>query len=303
MDKDEFYEEFFIEEEEEEEEEYEETPNSRNQQSAMADTFGYDSPEESGEEEESESEEGGESDEEPSGEEEESGEGEEGVSDELDDILGKHEQPEVTSDEEEEEEDDETEGDEEEEEDTEEPEGDEYEPMSLDLDEEEFEEITSSPEQFSNFMKDVREDALEQARQEFTEELDKRASEIEEEVLRNIPEVVNKSQTRAQRVNSAKDQFFNDYPQLENKMGYVQNMTAVVSNEHPDWGAEKVLNEVGRRAERDLEISKRAKKREQERQNSDNDDPKFAGAGGRTQPSSGGDNRNKQQKIMDETFG
>lgn len=267
------------------------------QEKAMAETFGYD---------EGEQESGGDEDEKPSGEQQQEEEEDEGgeqeeQEDALDEILGKHEEGSGEEEEEETEDDEPEGGDDEEEQEENEEEEDDYEPADLNLDEEEFEEITSDPEKFSNYIDDVREDAVNQARQEFQKELDERSAQIEENILQNIPEVVEKSQNRVQKVSTTKDKFFNNYPQLEKKKGYVRNMTALVSNEKPEWNAEQVLEEVGKRAERDLDIAKNAEEREKERKNTDQ--PKFAGAGGRQSPGGGSDGRSKQEKLMDDTFG
>lgn len=286
-------------EEEEERIEKEAGANTEKQKKAMGQTFGYDDePDEEEEEkptgeeeeqEETEQPEGEEEEEQPeSGEEEEESE-EEG--DDLDDFLADLEEDDTEEEESDEPDEEEEESGEEEEQE------DEYEPLDIDLDEEEYEEITSNPEKFSDFIKDVREDAVKQAEKVFEKKLDERSAQIEEQILKNIPEVIDKTHNRTQKVASVRDQFFSTYPQLEEKKGYVKNMTSAVSNEHPDWGAKKVLQEVGKRAKRDLDITEQAQEREQER-----DNPKFAGAGGRQSPSDSKDGRSKQQKLMDETF-
>ncbi len=171
---------------------------------------------------------------------------------------------------------------------------------AYDLTEEEYEEITSSPEKFAEFAtqlrKEAQADALKQVRAEFKQEL----ANAKEEILRNIPEVVQKSAKRAQSVQQLRDNFFEENPALKQKLPYVRDMTATVATQNPDWSAQQVLGEVANRAYRDLDLSKQAKEREQERKTND---PKFAGAGGRRSPSGEKDTRTKQEKILDQTFG
>lgn len=212
---------------------------------------------------------------------------EEQVSSELDEILSGHS------------EDVEVETGEEETEEIEEEETGEYEPLDLDISNEDFEEITTNPERFQEFISQVRQDAVEQARNEFQTQLQEQTAQLREEILSNIPQVIEKTTQRAQSVNQIRKQFFENNPELKNKMGYVRDMTNTVSHQNPDWSAKQVLDEVARRAQRDLNISEQAEERERQR----NSGPKFAGAGGRRKPGGNADNRGKQQKLMDDTFG
>lgn len=241
--------------------------------------------------EEEEQQEAGEqtTEEEESAEEQEQEESEESdVSSELDEILSDHsEEPEIETGEEEE---------------TEEPgeeETSEYEAMDLEIDNDRFEEITTDPESFQEFITEVREDAVKQARAEFQDELQKQTAQLREEILTNIPEVVQKTAQRAQSVNQVRQQFFENNPELKNKMGYVRDMTNTVSHQNPDWSAKQVLDEVAKRAQRDLNLSEQAEEREKQRKSG----PKFAGAGGRRKPGGNADNRGKQEKLLDDTFG
>lgn len=241
--------------------------------------------------EEEEQQEAGEqtTEEEESAEEQEQEESEESdVSSELDEILSDHsEEPEIEAGEEEE---------------TEEPgeeETSEYGAMDLEIDNDRFEEITTDPESFQEFITEVREDAVKQARAEFQDELQKQTAQLREEILTNIPEVVQKTAQRAQSVNQVREQFFENNPALKNKMGYVRDMTNTVSHQNPDWSAKQVLDEVAKRAQRDLNLSAQAEEREKQRKSG----PKFAGAGGRRKPGGSADNRGKQEKLMDDTFG
>lgn len=209
------------------------------------------------------------------------------VSSELDDILSGHsEDPEIETGEEETEE-------------TEETETGEYEAMDLEITNEDFEEITTNPERFQEFITQVRADAVAEAEQRFNEKLEERSAQLREEILTNIPEVVQKTTQRAQSVNQVRQQFFKDNPALKNKMGYVRDMTNTVSHQNPDWSAKQVLDEVAKRAHRDLDLSQQAEEREKQR----NSGPKFAGAGGRRKPGGNADNRGKQEKLLDDTFG
>jgi len=174
-----------------------------------------------------------------------------------------------------------------------------YEPMNLDdLSNDEFEEITTNPEKFKEFIKSVRADAVAEAKNNEKQNRAQAIAEAKEEILRNIPEIVSKTAERTQNVKSLRDNFFNENPALKNKLSYVKDMTEVVSTSNPDWTAKQVLDEVASRAKRDLDLSEKAEERENKRK-----DPKFAGAGGRRSPDGGADSRSKQQKLMDNTFG
>lgn len=204
----------------------------------------------------------------------------------LDDILSQHEpEPEITEEESEEE--------------PETPEESEVTAEDFDIDNDRMEEILTSPEKFQSFVKEIRDNAVAQAREEFQTQLEETSAQLREEILQNIPEVVQKSAERAQTVNQTREQFFEQNPALREKLPYVRDMTNRVSHQHPDWSAKQVLDEVAKRAHRDLNLSNQAQQREEERR----DDPKFAGAGGRQSPSGSADNRGKQEKLMDDTFG
>lgn len=216
------------------------------------------------------------------GEEEE--EAEVSAEEELEGILNPSE-----SSEEEEEGDDAGEGSEEEESE----EGEEDETSSIELTDDEFDEITTNKEALKSYAEKIQNSALAQARDEFRQEL----ATAKEEILRNIPEVVGKVSERAQNVRTLTQNFFSENPGLKERRGYVKDMTATVSTQNPDWSAKQVLDEVAKRAERDLGASVKAEKREKERKG-----PKFAGAGGRRAPSGNKDTRTKQEKLLDETF-
>lgn len=169
---------------------------------------------------------------------------------------------------------------------------------NLELDEDTFEEVTSSHEKFTEFISKVQENAVKQTRAE-TQQMIENARE---EILKSIPQVVQKSASRAQSVEQLRNQFFADNPVLKEKLPYVRDMTATVATQNPDWSAQEVLQEVGKRAKRDLNLSEQAKEREQQRKKGSGG-PKFAGAGGRRAPSGNKDTRSKQEKMLDQTFG
>lgn len=164
----------------------------------------------------------------------------------------------------------------------------------LNFDEDGFDEITSSPEKFKELLKNVYAEAHKAALADAKKEI----SASQEQVLQNIPQMVGKAAKRAQSVRQTTQNFFATYPELKEKQGYVKDMTNTVATQNPEWTAAQVLEEVGKRAKRDLNISASAEQREKKRNN-----PKFAGAGGRRAPGGGEDNRSKQEKLLDDTFG
>lgn len=273
-----------IEQAEEEAQEKREEEESREQEEEEESPSGEHEEEEQEESPSGEQEEGGE---EESGSEEEEGEE---ISGELDDLLQDHGAEPVEEEPEEEEEDLEQEESEEE--------VSEYEPMELDITNDRFEEITSDPESFQEFIEQVQEDTYKRTASEFEKRLNEREARIKEEILQNVPKIVQKTAERAQSVKSLRNQFFEQNPSLKDKMGYVRDVTNAVSHQHPDWSAKQVLNEVAERAKRDLNLSEQAEEREEQR----NSGPKFAGAGGRRNPGGGSDNRGKQEKLLDDTF-
>lgn len=170
---------------------------------------------------------------------------------------------------------------------------------ALDLDEERFEEVTSSPEAFAQFISETREEVYNKALGKAREEMKQEIANAKQEILQNIPQVVQKSAKRAQSVEQHRQQFFKDNPALQKRLGYVKDMTSVVASKNPDWSAKQVLDEVAKRAKRDLNLSEQADEREKQRKS----DPKFAGAGGRQAPGGGQDNRTSNEKMLDQTFG
>lgn len=172
--------------------------------------------------------------------------------------------------------------------------------VTLDLSNDEFEDVTSSPEALAKYASKIYDKAektfdkkLEKAEKKFEQALEKRA----EEIMKGIPEVVSKSAERAQSTADLTKNFYSNYPELKERRGYVKRMVNSVSTQNPGWSAKQVLDEVGQLAEQDFQLAKEAKETEKKR-----NDPKFAGAGGRRSPSGNEDNRSKQQKLLDQTF-
>lgn len=166
---------------------------------------------------------------------------------------------------------------------------------------EDFEEITTSPERLQKFASEIYNKALEESRKEVNnlkEEFQQQLDAAKQELLQNIPDVVQKSADRAQATRQLVTNFYDKYPDLREKKQYVRDMIKTVQSNNSDWSAQQVLNEVAGRAKRDFGITEKAEKREQKRR----PNPKFAGAGGRRAPSGQEDTRTTQQKLLDETI-
>jgi len=178
----------------------------------------------------------------------------------------------------------------------------ETEEVSLTLTNDEFEEVTSSPEELGKFAQRIYNKAVSDMRKEVSqlkEEFQQQLATAKEEVVQNIPNLVSKSAERAQATRSLVSNFYDKYPDLKERREYVRDMIGTVSGKNPDWSAQKVLDEVATRAQRDFNIQEKAVSREKQRKA----DPKFAGAGGRRAPSGNEDTRTRQQKLLDDTFG
>jgi len=177
------------------------------------------------------------------------------------------------------------------------PKKDEEESSALDFSDEDFEEIQTDPKKFRDYMDKVYQNAYKKASKDFDKKLEEATGKLKEETVKSIPEVFNKTAQRTQAIQSARNKFFEDNPQLKERVPYVRDMINVVSSENPDWQAEQVLEEVGKRAQRDIVATQEAEKREKERK------PVFAGAGGHQTAGGGEDRRSRKQRLIDDTFG
>lgn len=174
--------------------------------------------------------------------------------------------------------------------------------LNFSLDNDQFEEVTSSPEALSNYAEKIYKKAVTDLRSEIEAtkaELRQELASAKEEVVQNIPQLVSKSAERTQAVKGLVSNFYTKYPDLKEKREYVRDMIRTISGKNPDMKPEQVLTEVATRAKRDFGIAEKAQSREQKRKGG----PKFAGAGGRRSPSGAEDTRTQQQKLLDETFG
>src|SRR5690625_198102 len=168
-------------------------------------------------------------------------------------------------------------------------------PVDLfELSDEEYEEVITSRKHFADYIKRVQKASEKKIATQFREELDR----AKEDFLKSVPELVQKSATRASTIKQITSEFFQNNPFLAERKPYVRDMVSRVSSDNPEMGAKEVLDEVAKRARRDFGAYEKATKRENERSNR----PVFAGSGGRRSPSGGSDNRSKQQKLLDETF-
>lgn len=178
----------------------------------------------------------------------------------------------------------------------------EEEAINFSLDNDAFEEVTSSPEALSQYAEKIYKKAVADLRGEIEStkaELKQELATAKEELVQNIPNLVAKSTERTQAVKGLVSNFYTKYPELKEKREYVRDMIRTVSGKNPEMSPEAVLTEVATRAKRDFGIAEKAQTREQQRNNS----PKFAGAGGRRAPSGHTDTRTKQQKLLEDTFG
>ena len=183
-------------------------------------------------------------------------------------------------------------------------EGDEGEPSGEELfsiDNDEFEEITTSPESLQKYAQKIYSSALKESKaqiEELREGFQQELANAKEEILKNIPDVVQKSASRAQATQQLVSDFYGNYPDLKDRKQYVRDMIKTVQSNNSDWSAQQVLGEVAKRAQRDFGITKKAEQREQQRK----PNPKFAGAGGRRAPSGQQDGRSTQQRLIDDTI-
>ena len=160
------------------------------------------------------------------------------------------------------------------------------------LSDDEFDELVSSKEKFTEYIKKSQEATIKSLTETFRSEL----NVAKQEMLAKIPDVVGNASKQAIEVKNETTKFFQDYPYLTERRAYVRDMVARISTEKPELSPRDILAEVGRRAERDFSAYEKAKERETTR------NTPFAGAGGRRAPSGQTDNRSRQQKLLDETF-
>ena len=112
--------------------------------------------------------------------------------------------------------------------------------------EEEFEAITESAESFNEFAQALY-------------------SKIAQDVLRDIPNLVEKATARQTTQQSAIDKFWSRNEDLRDHMDFVQFTANKVESENPNMTIREALNETERRVRKELNLQEKAESREEER--------------------------------------
>jgi len=124
-----------------------------------------------------------------------------------------------------------------------------------------------------------------------------------EDTIREIPELVEKTQERQQTMQNAVQSFYEDNPELKKYKDYVSHKANEVQAENPDMDIENLMEETAKRAKEGLQLHEKAKETEKERREKEeatNNDPAFAPKARGERGGSGPDNRSGQQKQIDE---
>lgn len=156
------------------------------------------------------------------------------------------------------------------------------------ISEEEFEQAMSSRESLNNLLVKV-------------------VAHTSEKLTRDIPQLTLKTLQRQQEISSAVNNFYRQNPELVEHKEYVGYLLEQVRQELPKANIGEVFSETAKRAYKNLNISKQAVERENQRRSSNGaateelEGPAFAskpkGGGKRSAPA---DTRSEQQKQIDE---
>lgn len=129
------------------------------------------------------------------------------------------------------------------------------------------------------------------------------ANAAREAILRQIPDIVDKTTTRQMTMRQSIQKFYSENPDLQDYGSYVGHIATKIRAEKPDAPMITVLNEAGEKARNDLGLQEQAKEKEEERRKDEKekeDQPAFAKRG--TGPRQGGksDDRSDFAKQADE---
>jgi len=124
-----------------------------------------------------------------------------------------------------------------------------------------------------------------------------------EDTIREIPELVEKTQERQQTMQQAVQSFYEDNPELREYKDYVSHKANEIQAENPDMDVEDLMEETAKRAKQGLKLKEKAEETEQnrrEKEEATDNDPAFAPKARGERGGSGQDNRSGQQKQIDE---
>lgn len=154
-----------------------------------------------------------------------------------------------------------------------------------DLSDEEFDKITGSKDEFANFLSKFGNNII---------------AKSKETTIKDIPDIVSKSFDRQSKMKSARDNFYQENPDLKKYSDYVGYMTNKLQSENPDKGIEELLSMTEKEVRKNLSLNKTAVETERERRNNENRRPVNPGSGRGASRQRTSDTRTDQQKQIDD---
>lgn len=158
--------------------------------------------------------------------------------------------------------------------------------FSVDLTDDEYDEIMSSKKKFAEFLMKFGGQIRQQSR---------------EDALRDIPSVVQKTTSRQQALLEKRRQFYEDNPDLKQHKGYVGYAANQIYSDNPDLSADELFAKTAERVRKDLALNKQAVEQENDRletQTNKKKQPAFT-QGTKGSRSTPGDTRDELQKDLD----
>lgn len=156
----------------------------------------------------------------------------------------------------------------------------------------------------------VTEDEFEEAldnRENLNRLLTRVAVKTQEQMMRQIPDLVAQTAQRQSELDKSISSFWEDNSDLVEHQDYVAFVANQVQSENPDASYDAVLEETGKRVRSELNVAKKAEEVEEERkekeQQKQEKKPAFAGGKPRGTRGGQGDNRTGQQKQIDHLVG